>query len=158
MGLLLEQLEGVNSRFIGPIGLQKSLDKEIEDYDLCRNKIKGENRDLSHRYEALRNQQKQNRQDLADLDRDEALASRRMDELKDSLRQKRTAYSQKERDFKLVEEELESFQERTKEEMENLYYDLENKAKKELDRLQNELAILDQSIFKIKSSRDMQAE
>ena len=67
IGRLLEQLESASGRFIGPIRLRDSLIKEIEDYNLCRSKIKGDNRDLSHRYETLKSQQKENQEKLKDI-------------------------------------------------------------------------------------------
>jgi chromosome segregation ATPase len=158
MGVLLDQLEGVNSRFIGPVNLRNSLENEIREYDLCRNKIKGENRDLSHRYETLRSQQKSNNQALEDLDRTETQSAKKIDEVRENLQVKRLAYTLKEKEFKAIEDELETFQERTKEEMEKLYYDLENRAKQEMDRLQSEMSIIEQSIFRTKSNRDLQSE
>lgn len=59
MGRLLDQLESAKGKFAGPIHLRQIMIKEIEDYDLCRNKIRGDNRDLSHRYETLEFQQKE---------------------------------------------------------------------------------------------------
>jgi len=77
MSRLLEQLESANGRFIGPIRLRDSLRKEIEDYDLCRNKIIGNNRDLSHRYQTLKSEQKTNQEKLKDLERRKSAATQR---------------------------------------------------------------------------------
>jgi hypothetical protein len=52
---------------------------------------------------------------------------------------KRTELADKELELKKVEDELDNFQEKTKSHIEKMYYDLENRAKKEVEDLKMQL-------------------
>lgn len=158
MGRLLEQLESASGRFIGPIRLRNSLIKEIEDYNLCRNKIKGDNRDLSHRYETLNSQQHENQEKLKDLDRRKSAANQKKHEFEERRALKKNELSDKEQELKQVEDQLEDFQEGGQEKMNKMYLDMQEQAKKRMDEMKLQLEEVDETIAKLRSNRESYIE